>query len=197
MIDQASLLGVDLEVSQARQLLVFEDLLVNRAIPLGLVGPGDAPDIRRRHILDSLRAVPILENTDFDAYDLGSGAGLPGIVIAIARPHLRIGLVEARRRRAAFLELVVERLGLARADVLPTRAERLSDPVDVCFARALSSLERAWKLSGPLLKPEGRLVYFAGGRGALAIEAPPGATFRLVGTPVLESSGPLVIMARR
>ena len=191
-------LGVHLETSQAEALLSFERLLLDRAIPLGLVARGDRTALRERHILDSLRAVLVLEGSDVDAYDLGSGAGLPGIVVAIARPSLHVGLAEPRSRRAAFLELAVERLGLANVAVLARPADRLEERVDVCFARALAPFPQAWELARDLLRPGGRLVYF-GGHGfrrphRLALEA---SAFALVQTPVLASSGPLAIMTRQ
>ncbi len=125
LIDSAAELGIDLIGNQADALLLFELLLLDKAIPLGFVAEGDRTTIRERHILDSLRAVLALEGSDTNALDLGSGAGLPGIVVAIARPSLRVGLVEARGRRAAFPELAVERLGLPNAVVLARPAGRL------------------------------------------------------------------------
>jgi 16S rRNA (guanine527-N7)-methyltransferase len=197
LMEQAAALGARLDVEGAKKVLAYEDLLRTRAVPVGIVGRADSPSLRERHILDSLRAAATLGPADSDAYDLGAGAGLPGIVVSIARPDLRMGLVEPRRSRAAFLEMVVERLALTQVSVLQTRAERLSAQVDVCFARALRSLSTSWQLAEPLLKPGGRLVYFASRRGAEQIVVPPGTTFRLVETSVLDSSGPLVIMTRR
>src|SRR3990172_7871353 len=121
---------------------------------------GEDPDrLRRRHVLDCLRAASVVSSQDLDAYDLGSGAGLPGVVVAIARPDLRITLVEARRRRAAFLELAAQQLHLENVTVAAARLETLIEPVDLCFARALAPLPRAWTLAEPLLRPGGRLVY--------------------------------------
>jgi 16S rRNA (guanine527-N7)-methyltransferase len=198
LVDSAAGLGIDLDGNQAEALLLFELLLLDRAIPLGMVARGDRTTVRKRHILDSLRAVLALEPSDIDALDLGSGAGLPGIVVAIARPSLRVGLVEARRRRAAFLELAVERLGLPNVAVLARPAGRLEGVVDVCFARALAALSEAWELARHLLRPGGRLVYF-GGQGFREPDQMPSdvSSFRLLRTPKLASSGPLVIMTRQ
>jgi 16S rRNA (guanine527-N7)-methyltransferase len=198
LVDSAAGLGIDLDGNQAEALLLFELLLLDRAIPLGMVAKGDRTTVRKRHILDSLRAVLALEPSDIDALDLGSGAGLPGIVVAIARPSLRVGLVEARRRRAAFLELAVERLGLPNVAVLARPAGRLEGVVDVCFARALAALSEAWELARHLLRPGGRLVYF-GGQGFREPDQIPWdvSSFRLRRTPELASSGPLVIMTRQ
>lgn len=174
----------------------FEELLRERALPAGLVAVADAGKLRERHILDSLRAVRAMRLGDARALDIGSGAGLPGVVVAIARPALRVGLVEPRRSRAAFLELVLERLSLSNASVLAVRIEDVDEQVDVCFARALAPLPEAWRLASPRLRTGGRLVYFAGA-GAGAPELPPGAAaVEVLESPMLESSGPLFIMTR-
>jgi 16S rRNA (guanine527-N7)-methyltransferase len=198
LIESAGGLGIDLDRNQAQALLSFERMLIDRAIPLGMVASGDRTAIRERHILDSLRAVLALEPSDVDSLDLGSGAGLPGIVVSIAKPSLRVGLVEARRGRAAFLEFVVERLELPNAAVLASQADRVEAVVDVCFARALSALTRVWELARPLLRPGGRLVYF-GGRGFREPhQLPPEASsIGQLRTPALATSGPLVIMTRQ
>lgn len=191
----AASMGVRLSALQVTSLQLFERLILERAVPAGMVADADAGRLRTRHILDSLRATAVVEESDRDAYDLGSGAGLPGIVVAVARPTLTVRLVEIRARRAAFLELAVERLGLANAPVLRSRIEDLSQPVDLCFARALAALPRAWELAEPLLRPGGRLVYFAG-EGARIPDRVAGRTPEMSHTPVLERGGPLVIMAR-
>lgn len=194
--DAAASMGVRLSLLQARSLQLFESLILERAVPARMVADADARRLRTRHILDSLRATAVVEESDRDAYDLGSGAGLPGIVVAVARPTLAVRLVEIRARRAAFLELAVERLGLANARVLRSRIEDLSQPVDLCFARALAALPGAWELAEPLLRPGGRLVYFAG-EGARIPARIAGRTPEISRAPVLlERGGPLVIMAR-
>lgn len=188
-------IGVPLSSSQVASLEAFEGLIRERAIPAGLVAEADADRVRTRHVLDCLRAAVAVGDRDREAYDLGSGAGLPGIVVAIARPTLSVGLVESRARRAGFLEFAVERLGLVNARVLRGRIEDVAEPADVCFARALAALPRAWELAEPLLRVGGRLVYFAG-QGAHVPDQLAGRTVDVVSSPVLERAGPLVIMAR-
>jgi 16S rRNA (guanine527-N7)-methyltransferase len=198
LVEHATELAIHLDGEQVEALLSFELLLIDRAIPLGLVARGDRSTIRERHILDSLRGVLALEPSDTDALDLGSGAGLPGIVVAIARPSLQVALVEVRRQRAAFLELAVERLKLSNATVLAMPAGQLDRVVDVCFARALAGLRQTWEIAGPLLRPEGRLVYFGGKGFREPDHVPPDASsLRLLRTPALASSGPVVIMTRQ
>ncbi len=197
LAEAAAALGVSLGADKVGRLLVFEELLRGRAVPLGLIAEGDAARIRTRHVLDCLRAALAVEEGDRDAYDLGSGAGLPGIVVAVARPSLSVTLVESIQKRAAFLELAVEELGLANASVAATRAEALHEPVDLCFARALASLGRSWDMALPILRPLGRLVYFAG-EGSPAPDLLPGAgSVDVLEAPLLARSGPLVIMTRQ
>lgn len=193
---QAGGLGVVLDPSQASRLIRFEELLADRAIPLGVVSASDATRIRERHTLDSLRVVPVVEGADLAA-DLGSGAGLPGVVVAIALPEVRMLLAERRPRRAALLELTVEELGVSNATVFAGRVAEVPGPVDVALARAFAPLDEAWAQALPILRPGGRLVYFAGGETTVP-EAPAGSVIlEVLRTPVLESSGALVIMARQ
>jgi len=193
---QAGHLGVFLAPPQLSQLRRFEDLLVDRAVPLGAISRSDSARIRERHTLDSLRAVPLVEDVD-QAADLGSGAGLPGVVVAIALPRVRMLLIERRPQRAAFLELAVEDLGLSNAAVVAGRVEDVAGDVDVALARAFAPLDEAWARALGILRPGGRLVYFSGA-GSPTPEPPAGSVIQSVlRTPVLESSGALVIMTRQ
>ena len=192
----AEALGIALPLARAKRLLSYMRLLEARGIDLGLVSRRDAGRLLERHILDCLRAAVVVGRAR-TAYDLGSGGGLPGLVVAIAVPQLTIGLVEVRRQRVAFLELAIDELAIRNAKVVPTRVEALSERVALCFARAFAPLPEAWAAAVPLLDRGGRFVYFAGATVA-ASELPAGA--RLVDvrtTSLLESSGPLVIMAQQ
>jgi len=193
---QAGDLGVLLDPAQISRLRRFEELLVERAVPLGAISRSDSARIRERHTLDSLRAVMIVDGVD-EAADLGSGAGLPGVVVAIALPRVRMLLIERRPRRAAFLELAVEELGLPNAAVVAGRVEDVQGDVDVALARAFAPIDEAWARALGILRPGGRLVYFAGA-GSATPEPPEGFTIQSVlRTPVLESAGALVIMTRQ
>lgn len=192
-------LAVSVDGPMSQRLAALVDLLETQAIPRGLIGRGDAGSVLERHVLDSLRAAPLIRRGDGLAYDLGSGAGLPGLVLAITRPHCRFVLVESRSRRAGFLELAVERLGLPNVDVAARRAEDLEEPADVATSRAFAPLGRAWKIAHRLLRPGGRLIFFAGA----GLDDPQGAARSLSPTPTsvevagdVASSSPLVIMAR-
>jgi len=175
----------------------YVELLRSKAVPIGAVASGDRDRLWERHIKDCLRAAEVVASEDREAIDLGSGAGLPGVVVAVARPGLRVRLVEAKRRRVAFLELVVDRLGLANVIVVPGRAEAVDEPADLCFARAFADRTASWAAAERLLKPGGRLVYFAGERFEPARDVPAGAAARVVGDRPLESLGPLVIMTQQ
>jgi 16S rRNA (guanine527-N7)-methyltransferase len=185
---------IQLGDEQIDRLEAYEALLRERALPYGMVSARDAPRLRDRHVIDSLRAAATVGPADRTAYDLGSGAGLPGMVVAVACPALFVTLVEPRRFRIAFLELVVDRLGLSNARVHGGRVESLSERVDLCFARAFAGPADSWQASKPLLSPGGRLVYFAGA-GFQPGTVPEGVTSTIVTTSALARSGPLVIMS--
>lgn len=175
----------------------YEDLLRRVAIPKGMVASSDAPDLWARHILDGLRLMPLIPADATRLCDLGSGAGLPGIPLAVASPGLDVTLAETRAARIAFLELAVEHLRLTNATVFPGRAEELPGAsMDLCTARGFADALRAWSVATRILRPSGRLAYWAGRSFDLA-EVPPGARLEHVGEPTLESGGPIVIMTRR
>lgn len=193
----AATLGIELSSNQARRIRRYETLLLERAIPMGFVAKSDSDRLRERHILDSLRAAPLFRTSDRRAYDLGSGAGLPGIPLAIVLPGCRFTLAESRSKRSAFLELAAEQLGLSNVEVHAGPAETLTTGADVVTARAFAPLERTWPLAAGLLRVGGSLIYFAGAR----IRDPEGMARATPGPPrqvsmkkVLESRAPLVMM---
>src|SRR6184192_1526855 len=118
--------GLFLQLDQIEKLLAFADLLSGRGVRLGLIARSDAERVLERHVVDSLRAVPALQPGDRSAYDLGSGAGLPGIPVAIATPALEMTLVESRRRRAGWLEAVLDQLRVDNASIVNDRIEQLA-----------------------------------------------------------------------
>lgn len=188
--------AADLSPGQIAALGAFEDLLAAHAIPRGMVASSDRDHLRDRHVLDSLRAVSHLGAVRQPVVDLGSGAGLPGIPVAIARPDLLLTLTEPRQLRVAFLELVVERLSLPNVRVFPGPAEELSADADVCLARGFGDASRAWAVARGLLQPGGRLIYWAG-TTFRTDQVPQEARIASIGGPTLESGGPIVIMTRQ
>jgi 16S rRNA (guanine527-N7)-methyltransferase len=151
-----------LSSEQVARLHRFEALLLQRAVPLGFVSTSDSDRLFERHVLDSMRVLRCLRSRDRSLVDVGSGAGLPGVPVAIARPDLRVVLLEARSRRAAFLEMAVVEIGLSNASVEVGSVEATRARADVCTARAFSDAEKAWGLVRRILNPNGRLLYFAG-----------------------------------
>jgi 16S rRNA (guanine527-N7)-methyltransferase len=190
-------LQVALSADQLDRLAAFEILLHERAGVLGMVAKGDLPRLRERHLLDCLRAATVVDPEDRRALDLGTGAGLPGLVVAIARPDLEVVLAETRRQRIAFLELAVTTLGLANVQLHGDRAEHLTGPADLCFARAFKDLGTSWAVAEPLLRRGGRLVYFAGAAFDPARDVPAGVPWVTHTTSSLARSGALVIMTRQ
>jgi 16S rRNA (guanine527-N7)-methyltransferase len=141
----------------------FAALLAGPGVERGLIGPREAPRLWERHLLNCAVLGEVVPK-NARVCDLGSGAGLPGLVLAIARPDLRITLVEPLLRRTTFLEEVVLDLGLATVDVVRARAEELhgSARYDVVTARALAPLDRLLRWSMPLVAPTGALLALKG-----------------------------------
>lgn len=141
----------------------YAELLAGTGIERGLLGPREVPRIWDRHILNSAVLAELIAGGSTVA-DVGSGAGLPGIPVAIARPDLHMVLIEPLLRRSEFLVQAVAELGLDRVSVLRARAEEVGHGMtfDVVIARAVAPMDRlaAWTL--PLLRPGGRLLALKG-----------------------------------
>ncbi|WP_246060842.1 16S rRNA (guanine(527)-N(7))-methyltransferase RsmG [Nocardioides dongxiaopingii] len=148
----------------------FATLLATDGVVRGLIGPREAPRLWERHLLNC--AVLAQEVPEGAAVcDIGSGAGLPGVVLAIARPDLRLTLVEPLLRRTTFLDEVVAELGLA-VTVRRARAEALHgvERFDVVTSRAVAPLGRLLDWSMPLVAAHGSLVAMKGSNVAVEIE---------------------------
>jgi 16S rRNA (guanine527-N7)-methyltransferase len=186
--------GVHLSPQQTALLRRYEELLREGAVTRGMIASSDLSRLWRRHILDGLRGVSLISPMAVLAYDLGSGAGLPGIPIAIGMPGLRVIVAEKRRSRAAFLELAVEELALANVVVHAGGAEELDPGADVCLARAFGEPSRCWEVAEPLLADQGVLLYWAGRGGDVRVE---GVRTKPFFEPALADGGPVVMMARQ
>lgn len=137
-------------------------MLAGAGTEWGLLGPREVPRLWERHLLNSAVVAPLLP-ADASVYDVGSGAGLPGIVLAIRRPDLSLTLVEPLLRRATFLSEVVADLGLDNVDVRRARAEALpAATADAVTARAVAPLDRLLRWCVPLLRPGGSLLALKG-----------------------------------
>lgn len=190
-------MGVSLTTAMADQLARFHELLLDQAVPAGMVSFRDASRIGERHLLDAMRAAPLVDDADARAYDLGSGAGLPGIPLAVVRPQLHVILVEVRRHRVDFLRHAIDELGLSNTSVYPRRVETLRERVSLCFGRAFAPARRTWEVADRLLLPGGRLVYWAGRRFDPHVDLPTSPNCALFPARSLARSGPLVIMIRQ
>lgn len=140
----------------------YVDILAKRGISWGLMGPREGDKLWQRHIGNSLALVDALPQ-GMDVADIGSGAGLPGIPVAIVRPDLRFTLIDSLQRRCEFLELAIEELGLEdRVEVVRGRAEEVKQQFDVVTCRAVAPLDKLLRWTTPLFSPHGALVALKG-----------------------------------
>jgi 16S rRNA (guanine527-N7)-methyltransferase len=139
----------------------YVDLLISAGVERGLIGPREVPRIWERHVLNCAVVVPRVPQGATVA-DVGSGAGLPGLVWAITRPDLHVTLIEPLLRRTVFLEEAVDALGLEQVTVLRARAEDVRDRFDVVTARAVAPLEKLARWCLPLVRPGGVLLALKG-----------------------------------
>ena len=138
--------------------------LARRGEELGLIGPLELPRLWTRHILNSVLLAPLLSPGVVG--DIGSGAGLPGIVLAIARPDVSFILIEPMERRVDWLTAQASSLGLDNVRVVRARAEetKLDWPLDQVTARAVSALTTLIPLTAPLVKAGGEMIFLKGAR---------------------------------
>ena len=149
----------------------YVDILGSTAVTWGLLGPREADRLWDRHILNSA-ALSDLIATDSAVVDVGSGAGLPGIPLAILRPDLRVTLIEPLLRRFTFLVQTVGELGISdRLEVVRSRAEDHQCTYDVVVARALAPLDRLIGWCNPLRAPDGVILALKGASAADEVAA--------------------------
>lgn len=155
-------------IAEARR---FTANLAEQGEERGLIGPLELPRLWSRHILNCAIVAPLLRPGLVG--DVGSGAGLPGLVLAIARPDVSFVLIEPMERRVAWLNEQVAELGLTNVSVVRARAEevRLDEPLDQVTARAVSAFRKLLPLTAPLLRDGGELVLMKGAAAASEVEA--------------------------
>lgn len=141
----------------------FTQALADHGEERGLIGPLEPPRLWTRHILNSAVAAPLF-TTGSRVGDVGSGAGLPGLVLAIARPDVHWVLIEPMERRVAWLNEQVEALGLDNVDVMRARAEEAKPQplLDAVTARAVSALRTLIPIITPLVRDGGELILLKG-----------------------------------
>ena len=159
----------------------YAELLADAGVRRGLIGPREVPRLWERHLLNCAVLSEVIDR-DVSVCDVGSGAGLPGIPLALARPDLEITLLEPLLRRTTFLEEVVKLLGLENVRVARGRAEEVLGklpPVDVVTARAVAPLERLAGWGLPLLRPHGEMAVLKGDTAEEELKAARAALGRL------------------
>jgi 16S rRNA (guanine527-N7)-methyltransferase len=155
-------------IAQARK---FFDLIVRDGDLLGLVGPRELPKLWSRHILNSAVVAELVEDGQLVG-DVGSGAGFPGIPMAIMRPNVRFVLIEPMERRSSWLaDVVVPELGLQNVKVLRGRAEEAPlRNYDVVTARAVSALPKLLRMLAPLAVKGGQILALKGSKAQQEID---------------------------
>ena len=158
----------------------YAELLAGPGVERGLIGPNEVPRLWERHLLNSA-AVARLVPVPCSLVDLGSGAGLPGIVLALLLPDADVTLLEPTLRRTIFLEECVADLGLGNAKIWRARAEQAAGTLaaDVVTARAVAPLDQLAALALGLLKPGGIVLAVKGAKAKAEVRAASEALRRL------------------
>ncbi|MCU1406260.1 MAG: rRNA ((527)-N(7))-methyltransferase RsmG [Glaciihabitans sp.] len=145
--------------------------LARRGEELGLIGPIELPRLWSRHIVNCALLAPLL--IPGVTGDVGSGAGLPGLVLAIARPDVTMILIEPMERRVDWLTSEAESLGLTNVQVIRARAEetKLDWPLDQVTARAVTALSKLIPVTAPLVRSGGQMLFLKGSRVQDEIDA--------------------------
>lgn len=148
----------------------YAQLLAGVGVERGVIGPNEVPRIWERHLLNSA-VVAELVPRPCSLLDLGSGAGLPGVVLALVLPDCEAVLLEPMLRRATFLEECVAELGLSNARVVRARAEQMASElaVDVVTARAVAPLDRLAAMAVGLLEPGGIVLAVKGAKASAEV----------------------------
>jgi len=157
----------------APALLAFHGLLAADGVERGLIGPREAPRLWERHLLNCAVVEQLIPTGTVTLADVGSGAGLPGIVLALVRPELHVSLIEPLERRSLFLAEAVDFLGISdRVGVVRGRAETVAPAqFDCVTARAVAPLDRLVRWCLPLLHPgRGRLLAMKGERAEQEVD---------------------------
>ena len=140
------------------EIRAFAQFLTTAGIERGLIGPREGERIWERHIFNCLPVTQLLPQ-NASLFDIGSGAGLPGIVIALSRPDLKVTLIEPLERRVEFLKEATEGLGI---EVIRGRAQDVKKSAEYVTARAVAPLEKLKKISWHMVKTGGALLAMKG-----------------------------------
>lgn len=159
--------GLRLTQEQLALLEQYGRLLVGVQGRLNVIGPATAAEIAVRHLVDSLAGLPVVRRTRGEIVDVGSGGGLPGVVLQVGLAGRTVVLLEARQKKVDFLRDVVRRLGLSGVEVVWGRAEEFGRGAGqgrfgCAVSRAVGRLELLVRYGMPLLQPGGVLVAWKG-----------------------------------
>ena len=159
------------------EIAAYAHFLTTAGIERGLIGPREGERIWERHIFNCLPVTELLPQ-GASLFDIGSGAGLPGIVIALARPDLSVTLIEPLERRVSFLNEAVAGLNLEtnKIEVIRGRAQDVKKSADFVTARAVAPLEKLKKMSWHMVKTGGSLLAMKGESASSEMEGVKGAT---------------------
>jgi 16S rRNA (guanine527-N7)-methyltransferase len=197
---EAGLHTLGLDVALATPLLDYVALLVRWNATYNLTAIRDPREMIAKHLLDSLAMHPYVDDVARLA-DLGTGAGLPGIPLAIAKPGLQVSLVESNGKKVRFLREAIRKLGLTNAEAVESRIEAFDAPgrFDAITARALATLPAILQSGGHLLRPGGVLLAMKGVVPSEEIAAlPPGWHVRELHpmrVPGLDAERHLIVVA--
>jgi 16S rRNA (guanine527-N7)-methyltransferase len=164
-------MSVELEPAVAKEIFgerielarAYAAALARDSDTLGLLGPRELEILWSRHILNSAVVAQLVADGKTVA-DVGSGAGLPGIPMAIAQPNAHFTLIEPMERRSDWLQLQVDQLGLTNVEVLRARAEEVGNVYDIVTARAVSNLSKLLRLTVDLIRSGGELLALKGAK---------------------------------
>lgn len=173
--DMARRAGRELTDAQAAKLTAYLDLLIETNKTMNLTRIVDRESAERLHIADALTLLKYLPKDDHRLVDVGSGGGVPGIPLAIARPDVRVLLVEATKKKAAFLETTADTLKLSNVSVSEWRAEDVArsanrEAFDIATARAVGAIDLLAEWCLPLVRVGGRMLAMKGER--IKVELP-------------------------
>ncbi|WP_053351431.1 16S rRNA (guanine(527)-N(7))-methyltransferase RsmG [Leucobacter musarum] len=171
VIEQEPAAAAEIAGDRIELLRAFAAGLGGRGEELGLIGPLEAPRLWTRHLLNSAVLAPLVR-AGAQVADIGTGGGMPGLVLAIVRPDAHFIFIEPMERRCAWLQEQIDALGLTNAEVRRGRAEEYHDAfeVDQITARAVTALRKLVPLTAPLLVDGGEMLFLKGASVEAEIE---------------------------
>ena len=197
LADGARALGIDLSSAQQQKLLDYVGLLNKWNKAYNLTAVREPTEMVVRHLLDSLSVLPYVQATEI--IDVGTGAGIPGIPLAIALPSLKVTLLDSNGKKTRFARQAALELGLTNVEVVQARAEQYRNASPQVISRAFASLPDMLEVAGPLLAPGGRMLAM---KAALTdvemagVQAPWQAQRITLKVPGLDERRQLIILTR-